>query len=83
MTNRCNPQHGANMVDRYIGTSFDIVYAVYKELPALPVVYEFATQHVPNVNQIMEDQQSILSRLDIIEGALLDITSRLEELEGS
>jgi len=63
MTDRYNPQHGANMVDRYIGSAFDIVYAVYKQLGSMPVFLEFVNETSPR----MEDQYAdIIGRFDHI-----------------
>lgn len=52
MTNRCNPQHGSNMVDRYIGSSFDVVYAVYKIVDQLPMIYNFAVEYLPELERL-------------------------------
>lgn len=68
---RYNPQHGANMVDRYIGSAFDIVYAVYKEMDKFPVVYEFAIEYVPKVEQILDENTEILGKLTVIDQAVL------------
>lgn len=62
MTNRCNPQHGSNMVDRYIGSSFDVVYAVYKIVDQLPMIYKFAVEYLPELERLERE------KVDKIEG---------------
>ena len=59
---RYNPQHGANMVDRYIGSSFDVVFAVYKMLDQLPMIYKFAVEYLPELERL-EDE-----KVDKVEG---------------
>lgn len=78
MTNRTNPQHGANMVDRYIGSAFDIVYAVYKELDRLPVIYDFAIEYVPKIEQIIVGNTEILGKLTEIDQAVLTSTEEAD-----
>lgn len=62
MTDRYNPQHGANMVDRYIGSSFDVVYAVYKIVDQLPMIYKFAVEYLPELERLVEE------KVDKVEG---------------
>lgn len=68
---RHNPQHGANMVDRYIGSAFDIVYAVYQQLDKFPLMYEFAESMIPNIEKILEDNAYILPKIDELDAAIL------------
>lgn len=59
---RYNPQHGANMVDRYIGSSFDVVYAVYKIVDQLPMIYKFAVEYLPELERLE------IEKVDKVEG---------------
>lgn len=83
MTNRYNPQHGANMVDRYIGSAFDIVYAVYKELNKLPVIYDFAIEFIPKMEQILDENTEIFGKLTEIDQAVITSTEAASSAESS
>lgn len=71
---RINPQStytgdaavGAGHVDRYIGSSFDVVYAVYKQLHQFPPILDFIISYIPRIEEIEIRNEEILSRYDSI-----------------
>lgn len=71
---RINPQStyagdaavGAGHVDRYIGSSFDVVYAVYKQLHQFPPVLDFIISYIPRIEEIELRNSEILTRYDSI-----------------
>lgn len=63
MPHRTNPQYGANMVDRYIGSAFDVVYAVYKQLGNLPIFLEFVNETAPGIEKEFADINDRLEAL--------------------
>lgn len=72
MTHRNNPQKGANMVDRYIGSAFDIVYAVYKHLPNMPVFLEFVNEISPRMEAQYADIIGRFDHIVLLEASALD-----------
>lgn len=69
MSNRCNPQHGSNMVDRYIGSAFDVVYAVHKELGNMPIFLEFVNETAPRIEAQYHYILDLLdTKVDKVEG---------------
>lgn len=66
---RNNPQHGANMVDRYIGSAFDVVYAVHKELGNMPIFLEFVNETAPRIEAQYHYILDLLdTKVDKVEG---------------
>lgn len=68
---RTNPQSpnstvGAGHVDHYIGSSFDVVYEVYKRLQDFPVLLDFIINYVPRIGDIEETNEDILARYESI-----------------
>ena len=61
-----NPEFGAGHIDRYIGTSFDVVYAVYKNLHMLPPVMDFIVSYIPRIEEVEIRNEEILTRYDSI-----------------
>lgn len=64
-----DPSVGAGHVDRYIGTSFDIVYEVYKRLPDFPVMLNFVQHWIPIMTELEPKVHEIIDNLhpDIVE----------------
>lgn len=58
---------GAGHIDRYLGSSFDIVYAVYKELDKLPYILEFIIEYTPKMDLIIDQNAYIISKIEMIE----------------
>lgn len=81
--NTGNPFMGAAHIDRYLGSSFDIVYAVYKELDNLPVIYDFAIEFMPKMEQILDENTEILGKLTEIDQAVITSTEAATSAENS
>lgn len=53
MSHRTNPSQAPTHVDHFLGSSFDIVYAVYKELGNFPILVNFATNYMVVLDDIV------------------------------
>ena len=59
--NTGNPFMGAAHIDRYLGSSFDIVYAVYKRLDSIVKIHTFIDTLLPTLEDITAYNTTILN----------------------
>lgn len=85
--NTGNPFMGAAHIDRYLGSSFDIVYAVYKQLGNMPVFLEFVTETAPRIEDqyavIFDQNILIFGKLAEIDQAIVTSTEAASNAENS
>lgn len=57
-----DPRIGAGHVNRYLGSSFDVVYAVYKQLPNFTPILNFIEHQIPRIVEVEKQNAEIFEK---------------------